>query len=447
MAVLLVALVFVADIPGVLLHRDEFQSGAQWLVPGVAYALGAGVALWKWDWIARVGVNWRFAVVAVATVVAIWTASRQRVVKRAAGVPVLRAGELERLPTRAHALPGAVPAAWVLPSPQAFAESDRERQGGGQSEFDYDLPAGWTAQPSTSMRLINLRVGDDPRAECYLTVLPGAAGGLLDNANRWRDQMGAAPIDDAALAKLPTTKLLGRDATLIELDGTFTGMGGEPLENARMVGAISALPRVMLFVKMTGPREVLTKERPAFDQLLASVRMRGAGNTQETPSKSETQRKAEPERKADAGAGAAEGLRWTAPQSWTSTGDRPMRVVTFVPGGTDGVECYVTVLPGAAGGVLDNINRWRDQFGLAPQTQAEADALATVQVLGKDAPVVELSGTFTGMGSGPQEGFGLLGTIVPRADHVVFVKMTGPKAQVHGERERFLAFCRSLGGG
>jgi hypothetical protein len=300
------------------------------------------------------------------------------------------------------------------------------------------------------MRPINLRVAGDQNAECYLATLPGAAGGLLENVNRWREQMGAAPIDEHALAALPRTKLLGREAVVVEVDGAFTPMGSNvALQDARMVGAIAALPAVTLFVKMTGPREVVQKERAAFDRLLASIKMRGASNTKAREAEAARDAGAgDPHGKEpEAGGGGSGGLRWTAPSEWERAGDRVMRLVTYLPKGSDGVECYITVLGGDAGGVRDNVNRWREQFALPAQTQAEVEALPTVKMLGHDAVIVELSGTFTGMGAAPKEHYGLLGTMAPFQDSTVFVKMTGPKAQVSSERERFLAFCRSLGGG
>jgi len=440
LAVAILAFFCLADIQGVLLHRGEYQTARQWLGPGLAYAFGAGLAYWKWDWLERVFLSVRFLIAAAATVALVWWASSNHEAQRPAGVPLLRAGELDRLPLLPQPLQDAVAVSWVTPDPERFRGTDGEGQDGGGS-FEYDLPAGWSEQQSTSMRPINLRVAGDSRCECYLSSLPGTAGGLLENLNRWRKQMGADPIDDAALAKLPRAKLLGREAVVMEVDGTFTGMGGGELANARMVGAIASLPAVTLFLKMVGPKEVVAKERAGFDKLLASIRMRAMGKARP--------REAEPQAaggdQTPAGSG-AEGLRWTAPKGWKAGAERPMRLVTFVPEGTSDLECYVTVLPGSAGGVVDNVNRWRSQFALKALSQTEIEALPTVRVLGQDVPLVELSGTFTGMGTAAKTDFALLGTIVPFATDMLFVKLTGPRAQVTAERDRFLAFVRSLEG-
>src|SRR5690606_21160343 len=97
-----------------------------------------------------------------------------------------------------------------------------------------------------------------------------------------------------------------------------------------------------------------------------------------------------------------------------------------------------------AGGVLQNVNRWREQVGAGPLTQAQVAALPKVALLGSEAPIVEAAGTFQGMNDGPREGFAVLGTLASAGDAMVFVKMTGPQDVVRAERERFLAFCRSL---
>jgi hypothetical protein len=427
-----VAFVWVSDLQGVL-RRTQAEGLARWLRPGLTYAVAAILALWQWDRVVRTLCNVRFAVLAALTAGAIALASSRPAPSVQAEVPVLRAGELPQRPVVTHVPAAASAAGWVLPA-TSHADVAEEQDRQQQPRFAFDLPAGWTELPGSAMRLVNLRVAGDPRAECYLSSLPRAGGGMLENVNRWRNQMGLAAIDAEALGKLPRAQLLGRDAVLVELDGTFTGMDGTAVPEARMLGAIAALPAVTLFLKMTGPRDLLQRERAGFDKVLGTLRMADAA----PPPGS-----APPSHPA-ASAPSGERLRWTVPEGWQAGPDRPMRLVTMSPAGAAGVECYVTVLPGAAGGVLDNLNRWRDQFGLDKSTEAELKALPGLEVFGRPAPLIELRGTFTGMSGGAQEGYGLLGTIVPLADRVVFVKMTGPQARVQEERARFLQFCGSL---
>ena len=77
------------------------------------------------------------------------------------------------------------------------------------------------------MRVANFNPAGDERAECYLTMLSGDAGGLGPNVNRWRAQLGLAPLAPRELEALPHKPLLGRDAVFIDFAGTWQGMSGK----------------------------------------------------------------------------------------------------------------------------------------------------------------------------------------------------------------------------
>ncbi len=134
-------------------------------------------------------------------------------------------------------------------------------------------------------------------------------------------------------------------------------------------------------------------------------------------------------------------MLWTAPEGWEKAADRMMRAVTY---NIDGAECYIAVLPGAAGGVEANINRWVGQMGQNPLTPEAIAALPKLQVLGDTAPMVEVDGDFTGMSGEMQKEQKLLGAIATVEGQSVFVKMTGPAAVVSAQRDNFVRFCESL---
>jgi hypothetical protein len=133
--------------------------------------------------------------------------------------------------------------------------------------FGWDVPPGWASRAPTSVRLVNLVVEEDPRAECYVTLLPGDGGGLTENVNRWRAQMGLAPIDAEAVRALPRIAMFGTGATLVDLAGPFQGMSGPRIEDARMLGAILTQPEFTLYVKMTGPAALVERERDRLVQV------------------------------------------------------------------------------------------------------------------------------------------------------------------------------------
>lgn len=150
---------------------------------------------------------------------------------------------------------------------------------------------------------------------------------------------------------------------------------------------------------------------------------------------------------ADMASAGADGWTWAAPTGWRAMESTPMRLANFAVEGAPGVECYLSVLPGAAGGMLDNLNRWRTQMALPPLTDDDVAGLPTVAMLGVDAPVLECFGEFTPMQGPAQQDAGLIGALAVLPEHTVFVKLTGPADAVRSQRSNFLAFCRSLEAG
>lgn len=140
-------------------------------------------------------------------------------------------------------------------------------------------------------------------------------------------------------------------------------------------------------------------------------------------------------------------FRFELPEGWKDAGATGFRAVNLSAGA--GSECYVILLAGEAGGALANLNRWRGEVGLEPLTgAAAAEAIAAmpkVSLLGKECPLLEVSGEYKGMGGPGGAGRTVLGTLLIRpGSQSVFVKMVGPSEEVRGEREAFIAFVKSL---
>ncbi len=145
------------------------------------------------------------------------------------------------------------------------------RAEGAAPALAWTTPPGWTEAPPTSMRAANFHAAGDERAECYLTLLAGDAGGLAANVNRWRAQMSLDPIDETAVAALPRAPFRDADGALLEIEGTFTGMSGS--ENAAgfaLLGLLQVHPAGSAFLKLVGPADVVARERQAFLELAGS---------------------------------------------------------------------------------------------------------------------------------------------------------------------------------
>ena len=95
---------------------------------------------------------------------------------------------------------------------------------------------------------------------------------MAANVNRWRDQMGQPDLSAAELDALPKIDMFGVRASLVEIDGVYTGMGDELKTEAKMLGTVALLGQTSVFVKMTGPREQVAAERDRFIAFCESLR-------------------------------------------------------------------------------------------------------------------------------------------------------------------------------
>ena len=135
-------------------------------------------------------------------------------------------------------------------------------------------------------------------------------------------------------------------------------------------------------------------------------------------------------------------IAWTAPSTWTTEANpNSMRLATYsVPGGAE-------VSVARAGGTTEaNIQRWLAQFdGAGAETRTEKT------VRGLHATVVEVAGTYQGMGgmgggpgAGSHPGWALLGAIVETKGSPYFFKMIGPAPAVKAAHASFDALLGSI---
>jgi hypothetical protein len=140
----------------------------------------------------------------------------------------------------------------------------------------WTLPEGWkeSATPDPmGMRLLDLRFGPNQEGECYISLMPGPAGGLEANVNRWRTQMGQTPYTADEIAKLPKKPFFNRDATFVAFDGDFKGFGAEAAKTGyRMLGLIHSADQATIFVKLTGPKALVDQNAAAFDAFCLSIK-------------------------------------------------------------------------------------------------------------------------------------------------------------------------------
>ncbi len=132
-------------------------------------------------------------------------------------------------------------------------------------------------------------------------------------------------------------------------------------------------------------------------------------------------------------------LLWTAPSQWHTKPLGQMRKGSYsIPGEANAeADLSIFVFPGSAGGLVDNINRWRSQIGLDP--------IPAARLADETAPLRSDSGLdFTVVDMGGKSGDRILGAILVQGDFSWFFKLKGADAIVAKNKADFLAFLKTV---
>ncbi len=139
--------------------------------------------------------------------------------------------------------------------------------------------------------------------------------------------------------------------------------------------------------------------------------------------------------------------RLTAPASWVRKTPRVafIRAEFALPRAEgDSADGRLTVSV-ARGGLKENIERWRGQFGGKPEKESQE----TIQVDGIDVTLVDFSGTYHDQ-MGPfapgedRSNYRMLGAIFDLGGELHFVKAYGPAKTMEARAAEFRAFVQSL---
>ena len=131
-------------------------------------------------------------------------------------------------------------------------------------------------------------------------------------------------------------------------------------------------------------------------------------------------------------------LQWQAPESWEQFDGHSMRMASFyVPHSVGKGELSITEFSGMSGGIQANINRWRGQVSLPPQSeQSIIDASITYNSdLGKFL-FFELSNEKTNQC--------ILASIYELTNSTVFVKLSIEHSAILEVKKDFLTFSESF---
>jgi hypothetical protein len=275
-------------------------------------------------------------------------------------------------------------------------------QFGEQEDSDptWELPEGWRQTAGADMRFATIEIPTDEKLlELSVIPLPGQGGepALVANVNRWRGQLGLAPIDASELED-NTTQLdaAGVTATVVNITGKLGA--GAPMAGPFAGGAPFA---------GGGPSDVDPVRRAANE---------AAGNK------------------------TASQLSFEAPEEWkpgqlvkSGGGFSVPREAAFII--DEKAEVTITSLSAAAGATLLNVNRWRGQIGLGPLSEdALQDATTEIDVGGEPAPYFRLVGSEQA----------ILAVIAIHDGKSWFIKLQGPHDLAVKREEEFKVFVRSI---
>jgi hypothetical protein len=137
--------------------------------------------------------------------------------------------------------------------------------------FTFARPENWDwVTPSSPMRKAQLSVpgrpGGPPAEVTFFHFGAGQGGSVQANVDRWFKQFSDGYTDVKSEQTGSTT------ITFVKAEGTFaSGMPGgptTPMKDYAMRGAILESPAGDVYVKMTGPKEVVKGAAPALEKMV-----------------------------------------------------------------------------------------------------------------------------------------------------------------------------------
>ena len=350
-------------------------------------------------------------------------------------------GQEETKPSAPSDMPGMPGAASKPAIPNT--ESAHGLPSGPDSAVTGITPKGWEARPLSTMRLASFQIKGDKgaTADVSLVVLSGAAGGVLDNVNRWLSQLGQPSTTEEEIKKTAKhiKSALG-DVTVVDLQGLPEG--GDATKDGRIVAGLAGTADRTFFFKMRGNAALVESQKSNFTQWVSSVKMVEipAGKTPAGAAPAAAEPVANPHGPAIIGAGAGSEkakAHWEVPAGWKEVPAASMRYASFTVAGPkgDAADISVIMLPGQAGGDLENVNRWRGQIGLPPvDTAGLKSLLEPVKYKDGDIQLTDMSGPKARVLAGWTRYEG----------STWFFKMNGPDALVAAEKAGFVKFLQSV---
>jgi hypothetical protein len=327
-----------------------------------------------------------------------------------------------------------------LPMASGMVPSDVQNAGA----LTWTTPAGWTQVPPSEMRVASFKISGPNGASGDVSVVPlsGMAGGDFANVNRWRGQLGLpdAP-DDQLQNSAENVDAGGQPAQLFDIAGQNP--------HSRIIAAIQHREGTTWFFKMTGDATLLEQQKSAFEGFLKSISFNSSqASTGVSDMSSQSQQTLPPGHPDINGMTPPEPSgpishdgqpAWQIPAGWQEVSAGQFLVGKFAINGDNGATAAVNVSSssGDGGGLLANVNRWRGQLGLPPETEVST---TDFQVNGGQAQLMDMTGTDAET-SQPSE---IIGIMVSQNDRTWFYKLMGDPKLVAAQKDAFTKFVQGV---
>jgi hypothetical protein len=285
-------------------------------------------------------------------------------------------------------------------------------------EPQWILPGGWTQEAGgAQLRFATVRIPDS-QSPLELTVAKVSWGSgdetqeILANVNRWRGQMQLTPISAEDLSDETRALKLTADqskAIVVDLAGRLKAGGMSPPFASAAKG------------------DLPTGHPPVGEKTVGAKAAAG----ESAAAKKSTQVAVDPN------------LPFTCdlPAGWQPAPLRTFSVATFaVEKDSQKVEVTVTPFGGGAGGLLMNVNRWRNQVHLPPVSEGELESLLNAyKVAGRPAQMVRLFSP-----KNAEAPLAIVAVVADRDETTWFFRMSGPPEFVEDEQPHFDKFMASI---
>ncbi len=276
-------------------------------------------------------------------------------------------------------------------------------------------------------------------AEVLIVPIPENPQNETEVINIWRTDLRKERISDAELHDLSEHVMIN------EAEGHFYDVGTSSAQDGsttQIIGAVLPHEGFSWIFKMSGPASLVSQQKETFIKFLETIRFQADA----APQVASQSAGRVPGGNANNFAGSSAGLpEWRIPDNWHQQPPTAMLLANFQVTGAEG-EARMTVssFPGAVGGLLANVNRWRGEIGLGPVEEGDLTNLVSEADLhGGKATLVDLSGD-AAAGKSATGAERTIAAIVPRGGNTWFFKLRGPKPVVTAEKDAFIQFLKSV---